>query len=253
MKCKRNFGNLQAREWNSSYPTKKRGPSNSTAPQSHRVLIDPQMILPTLLGLALSKLINLDKLRRSTSVSVHGCWLWLMAMCWPVTCLFCDSGPGRQACRLECQARQLTYSDLLSRSTLEHSGGLTLRGFLKIKATFSFSDFTDMTQQAMIPGILMANWLLPQNMKLPSDWCYNRCCKRMLSWSALGHVHHQPSLHTTYVGRKWLLALWLIFVKCLLQVNVLTSFGRPGMWDWEGLVEEISKIKLNGVVMKYSS
>lgn len=80
--------------------------------------------------------------------------------------------------------RQLTYLDLLSRSALEHSGGSTLRGFLKIKATFSFSDFTDITQRAMIPGILMAPkpvWLLPQNMKLPSDRCYNGCCNRMLS------------------------------------------------------------------------
>lgn len=212
------------------------------------------MILPTLLGLALSKLINLDKLRRSTSVSVNGSWLWLMAMCWPVTCLFCDSGPGRQACRLECQARQLTYLDLLPRSTLEHSVGLTLRGFLKIKANFSFWFYGHVAASHDSPYLdgAKASLFFPQDMKLPSDWCYNRCCKRMLSWSALGHVHHQQSLHTSHVGRKWLLALWLIFVKCLLQVNVLTSFGRPGMWDWEGLVEEISKIKLNGVVMKYS-
>lgn len=249
MKCKRNFENLRVREWNSSYPTKKRGPPNSTAPQSHRVLTAPQMILPTLPGLALSKLINLDKLRRPTSVSVHGCWLWLMAMCWPVTCLFCDSGPGRQACRLECQAKQLTYLDLLSRSALEHSGGSTLRGFLKIKATFSFSDFTDMTQRAMIPGILMAPkpvWLLPQNMKLPSDRCYNGCCNRMLSWSALGHVHHQPSLHTTWVGSdfwhfgwfSWnVCCRWMCWHRsgdlgCGIERDWLRRFQRSSWMEW---------------------
>lgn len=172
-----------------------------------------------------------------------------MAMCWPVKLLpVCFVIQGRASVQIG-MPRQLTYLDLLSRSALEHSGGSTLRGFLKIKATFSFSDFTDITQRAMIPGILMAPkpvWLLPQNMKLLSDRCYNGCCNRMLSWSALGHVHHQPSLHTTWVGRdfwhfgwfSWnVCCRWMCWHRsgdlgCGIERDWLRRFQRSSWMEW---------------------